>query len=390
MTNIKTHNSKDTHNNNYDHNFIVSYIRLARTKNIGPKTFFELLKLFSSPINAISHIQELGKRNKKFSLISIPSIGDILLEIERAEKFNAKIVLECYEEYPNVLRFFEDRPVVLTLLGNIELIKKQQIAVVGSRNGSASSNMFAEQIAREIGVQGYIITSGMAKGIDKAAHLGAMKTGTIAVMASGINNIYPKENEKLYHEISKEGLVVTEKAFGQEPVAKYFPQRNRIIAGLAIGVLVVEAAERSGSLITARIASEYGKEIFAVPGSPLDMRCRGNNLLLKQGATLVESAEDVIFSLKNNLQLDLMLDSQIEKRHQLDPIYEIPAEDALNKYRKKLISALSFVPIDIERLIEYTEIPYNIMLLLILEMELSGELERFYGNKVALIRIQDV
>ncbi len=276
----------------------VAWLRLIRTENVGPITFMQLLRRFGTAAAALDALPELARRGGRTRPIRICPRAEALREIETTAAAGARLVARGEPDYPQVLATLDDAPPVLALKGEAGLGHRPAVAVVGARNASALGIRFARQIAAELAGRGLIVASGLARGIDRAAHEGALAAGTaggtIAVLGAGIDVAYPAENAELQARIGEEGLLVAEMPTGTQPKPAHFPRRNRIIAGLALGTLVVEAALQSGSLITARLALEQGREVFAVPGSPLDPRCRGTNDLIRQGATLAEGADDVL------------------------------------------------------------------------------------------------
>ncbi len=368
-----------------DYRFRLDWLRLIRTKNIGARTFIELLNVFGDVQAALEHLPELARKGGNKEGIKLATVKEVELELERCRKFGAKVILACDDNYPPLLAQIIDFPPVITVKGNVDLLNKEKVAIVGARNASTNGCNFARNLANELGNQGYIITSGLAKGIDAAAHSGSLSHGTIAVIAGGIDNIYPKENSDLYNLMYEKGLVITEHAIGQSPIAKHFPQRNRIISGLSLGVVVVEAAKRSGTLITARFALEHGREVFAVPGFPGDPRCHGTNGLLKEGAILIESAQDVIEELNFKRKPEDYICAE-KKQDFVEAPLTLPSEIELAKYRNIILSKLSFSPTKIDHIIrDLPDLPYKILTLLLLELELAGKIERTYGNYISLI-----
>lgn len=303
-------NALNCNNSSNSDSFKLSWIRLARTKNVGAKTFIELIKTFGDPEKAIQNVDVLAKRGGSSAKKLVPPKSLIEKEINDTIKYGAKIILACDQSYPTSLLNTPDFPPLIITKGNIELLKKPMFAIVGARNSTINGNKIAFEFANEISNSGIVIVSGVAKGIDAYAHKGSLKNGTIGVIAGGINHVYPKENSKLYEEIFDKGLIITEQPINSSVLAQHFPQRNRIIAGLSCGVLIVEATKKSGTLITSKFALDYNKEIYAIPGSPLDSKSQGTNELLKQGANLALSPTDVIRSLdkiikeNNNLIFD--------------------------------------------------------------------------------------
>jgi DNA processing protein len=256
-----------------------------------------MLRRFGSARAALDALPRLARRGARARTVVATTRVAAEAELTALHRIGGRIV--CWGEpgYPGALTQIEDAPPILTVLGQPELLGRPMMAVVGARNASANGRRIARELAVALGEGGLVIVSGLARGIDAAAHLGALETGTVAIVAGGADVVYPEENRSLYDALRRQGVVGAELPLGSEPQARHFPRRNRIISGMALGVLVVEAAARSGSLITARYALEQGREVFAVPGSPLDPRCRGANDLLRRGATLTETAEDVLTQL---------------------------------------------------------------------------------------------
>ena len=270
----------------------IARLRLARTDRVGPVTFAQLLQRYGTASEAIERLPELAKRSGR-NAYCIPSDEIIHQELEVAHRFGATLVVYGAPSYPPRLAATEPPPPAFWAKGRLELLTGDTIAIVGARVASAGAQRIARGLAQQLGEAGYVIVSGMARGIDTAAHNGSLDTGTIAVLGGGLNDIYPPENDRLHSEIAQKGCLVSENLMGARAQARDFPRRNRIIAGLSRGTVVVEAELKSGSLITARMAAEQGREVFAVPGSPLDPRSRGTNDLIRQGATLCETIDDI-------------------------------------------------------------------------------------------------
>jgi DNA processing protein len=317
--------------------------------------------------------------------IKICSEKEVEKEIENSKKIGAEIILFCEEKYPRLLREIEDPAPILTVKGKTEFLNQHAIAVVGPRNASFNGVAFARKIAADLCDNSLIVTSGMAKGIDAAAHEASLNSGTIAVIAGGIDHIYPTENTDLYHKIAKQGLIVSESPFGVPPKGGNFIQRNRIISGLSLGVVVVEAGLRSGSLTTARFAGEQGREIFSVPGSPFDPRCHGTNRLIKQGAKLTENIDDILeelVALKARFgESGMMQEPEVEDF--IAPIPKMPSDDDIRKVREEILTKLSFVPISIEAIITELRVPPRLVNIAVIQLELADKAEVRFG-KVAL------
>jgi DNA processing protein len=266
--------------------------------------------------------------------------------------------------------------------GAHSLLERPMVAIVGARNASVNGRTLAKRLAADLGRAGLVVASGLARGIDAAAHEGALATGTVAVMAGGLDVVYPPEHGALFHEVVATGAAVSEMPPGTQPQASHFPRRNRIVSGLALGVVVVEAAPRSGSLITARMAAEQGREVFAVPGSPLDPRARGTNGLLRDGATLVESAEDVLAALADLLRRPL---GEGRRSAYLAPSGGPPDERSLARARQGVIDALGAAPVGVDDIVRHLGIEMPVLQMALLELELAGRVERHPGGRVSLV-----
>ncbi len=357
-------------------------LRLLRSERIGPRTFRDLLKIYGSGERAVEAAPELAKRNG--AKLELAPVERITRELDALEKAGATLLFENDSLYPIWLRSIEDAPPVLSCKGDKKWLANQAIAIVGARNASLNGQRFTEKLAKDLGEKKYVIASGLARGIDTAAHRGALATGTVAVVAGGLDVIYPKENEKLYEAIAERGLIVSEMPMGAVPKAEHFPRRNRIISGLSLGVVVVEAAVRSGSLITARYALAQGREVFAVPGSPLDPRAEGPNKLLKQGANLIEGAADIEDALAFHQQHN-MHQAWEEPASPFIEAVPLPEENELEVLRAELKKLLSTAPVNVDDLAENLHAPVRYVQILLLEMELAELIERHPGNKVALV-----
>ncbi|MFL6721446.1 MAG: DNA-processing protein DprA, partial [Sphingomonas sp.] len=272
-------------------------MRLLRTPGIGPVTYRQLIARFGKASAALAAVPDLARRGGG-KAPALRTTAEAEREIAEAEKLGAKWLALGEGLYPRLLAELEDAPPLLMAKGNLNLLDRQSVAIVGARNASAAACRFARGLAHEIGQHGLVVVSGLARGIDSAAHEGSLESGTIAVIAGGIDVFYPPENRDRQIALYERGLVLAEMPPGTEPRARHFPYRNRIIAGMTSGTVVVEAAPRSGSLITARLAADAGREVMAVPGSPLDPRAQGCNLLIREGATLIQSAEDVLEAIR--------------------------------------------------------------------------------------------
>lgn len=354
------------------------WIILARTENVGPITFKHLLQRYGTVGNALDALPALAKRGGKRIAPPHPSIVED--EVAALDKLGGRMIALCEPEYPEALAAVEDAPPVISVIGHSHIISKKSIGVVGARNATLNGRKMAERLAGDLGKNGLIVVSGLARGIDTSAHAASLDTGTVAVVAGGVDVIYPEENRSLYKQICEVGAVVSDQPLGCEPIARLFPKRNRIISGLSLGVVVVEAAKQSGSLITARIALEQGREVFAVPGSPLDPRAAGTNELLRSGAVLVETADDV-FNHIYPQQLSLMEPSS----EQLDPQITQIDEDQVGAARAKILENLGCSPVQVDELVRQCQLSPPLVLTVLLELELAGRIERQPGKNVALI-----
>jgi DNA processing protein len=356
----------------------ADWLRLIRTERIGPRTFRTLINQFGGAARAIARLPDLARHGG--NALNVPSREEAEKEIAAAAKLGVSFIGFGEVEYPARLRETDDAPPLLAVRGNIATLSDAAVAMVGSRNASAAGARFAGLLARDLGEAGFVVVSGLARGIDSASHRGSLATGTVAVLAGGHDKPYPLEHAKLLDEIVEKGAAVSEMPLGWEPRARDFPRRNRIIAGIALGVVVVEAAERSGSLITARLALEAGREVFAVPGSPLDARASGTNRLLKDGATLVTSAADVIDVLTPILGRPPR-PAFLEPRE--DEKTEQPEAD--DKLRARIIGLLGRAPISIDDLVREAAAPPGAVQIVLLELELAGKIERHGGGLVSLV-----
>ena len=361
----------------------IAWLRLIRSDNVGPVTFRELINHCGSAENALAMLPELSARGGASRAIRIATIEEAERELERAARHGARFIGIGEPDYPPALRQIEGAPPLIAAKGDLSAATRPSVGIVGSRNASISGSKFAAMIARDAGRAGYTVTSGLARGIDTAAHRASLDTGTIAVLAGGLDQPYPPENVPLLEEItSGAGLAVSEMPFGWEPRARDFPRRNRLIAGISLGVVVVEAAERSGSLITARLAGDFGRLVFAVPGSPLDPRCQGTNSLLKQGATVTTSSADVLEALAPLAQLDFFSGPSAEEPDSGDGSDMLPPPD--DDARATIAAALGPTPVEIDDIIRHTGLPAASVYLVLLELDLAGRLHRHPGGMVSL------
>ncbi|MDI2112261.1 DNA-processing protein DprA [Commensalibacter nepenthis] len=347
--------------NNLSIQKLSSYLRLARTDGIGAIRFHQLLKKYRTPEAALDILPSLIRNKKTSAFFSPPPLSVIVKEIEKTFELQGQFLIHGFEDYPPLLSQLDDAPPVLTILGNIEFLHKQNIAIVGARNASMHGIRVAESLAADLAAHSIGVTSGLARGIDQAAHKGALYTGfTIAAIACGVDIVYPTEHEKLQKQIAEKGVIVSEFPLGTPPQTTHFPRRNRLIAGLCHGCVVIEAALNSGSLITSKLALDYNKPIFAVPGSPLDPRCKGSNNLLRMGAVLTENALDILPELSSLLinknkpfkpDLFANINPPIETIN--DQPTDITQETTGNSIEKDIIALLSTTPTPIDLIIRH-------------------------------------
>lgn len=361
----------------------LAWLRLLRSENVGPATFLALVNQFGGAQAAIDALPDLSRRGGRTQAIRLCSIDDAAAELSRARGIGAHLVAHGECGYPPALAHADGSPPLIYVKGRLELAEMPIVSIVGARNGSAAGQKFTRQIANALGLDGFVIASGLARGIDTAAHTASLDNGTIAVVAGGIDIVYPPENADLQAAIGERGLLVSERAPGYTPRAKDFPRRNRLISGIALGVVVIEAAQRSGSLITARLAGEQGREVFAVPGSPLDPRAAGTNNLLKQGATLVTGPEDIIEALAPMLGRPAPSPRELSSHGEQEVPRPLP--DIGQTERDRVIEALGPSPIDIDEIIRCTGIETRKVHIILLELDLAGRLQRHPRQLVSLI-----
>ncbi|OHC74142.1 MAG: DNA protecting protein DprA [Rhodospirillales bacterium RIFCSPLOWO2_12_FULL_58_28] len=360
----------------------LDWLRLIRSENVGPITFYRLLERFGSAFAAIRALPEMARRGGRSKDITVCPAAAAEREMEALAKLGAVFIARIEPAYPPLLAHIEDAPPLISVLGNVHLLKKKAVGVVGARNASYNGMRFTRKLAGDLGSNGLLVVSGLARGIDAGAHEGALDTGTAAVVAGGVDIIYPRENAELYARIVERGVVVSECAPGESPTTRHFPRRNRLISGISRGVVVIEAARRSGSLITARTALEQNREVFAVPGSPMDPRVGGANDLIRQGAVLTESADDVM------RVLDDLFRSPLAERKAFDfstPPPSVPDDGDLNKARLEIEQILGPDPVMVDEIIRNCQMSTAVVSMVLLELELAGRLERHSGNQVSLV-----
>ena len=359
------------------------WLRLMRSENVGPATFWKLLDHFGTAKKALAAIPDMAHQGGKTKHIRICTDPEIDTEFHQARKLGAKFIFACEDLYPSSLKAIIPPPPVICVRGNLDVLFQQLIAIVGARNASASGRKLAKDLANDLGNAGLVVVSGLARGIDTAAHQGALDTGTIAVLAGGVDCVYPPENKDLYGAISTKGLVVSEQPIKYVAQGRDFPKRNRIVSGLSLGVIIVEAGLRSGSLITANFAADQGREVYAVPGSPLDPRAKGPNRLIRDGATLIETAEHVLQALTPIATLRHPQHKPLEPSAPDENGLPPADETELSVARRKLTALLGPTPTPIDDLIRMGEATPAAVHHILLELELAGRLERHPGAKVS-------
>jgi DNA processing protein len=398
------------------------WLRLSRCENVGPRTFAMLLRRYGGASAALKALPDLAKKNANGRVLRLAAIADIEAEFEAADRCGARFIGWSEPDYPWLLREIDSAPPMIAIRGNPIIFTRPSAAIVGSRNASAAGLAFTERLARGLAEAGYVVVSGLARGIDARAHRATIEAGTIAVLAGGHDRIYPADHEKLLDQLLDKGAAVSEMPFGWEARGRDFPRRNRIVSGLSSGIVVVEAAKNSGSLITARFAGEQGREVFAVPGSPLDPRAEGTNALLRDGATFCTRVDDVLDTLAARLQAgprgDLFSEPGSKEKpeeplwDELDldeglPAASVPetrpgesdsaiygsgqgpdegsAEAKNATGAERVIGLLGPSPVSIDELVRAADMPAQAIRAILLELELEGRLERHGGNLVSRV-----
>lgn len=359
----------------------LAWLRLIRTQNVGPASFRDLINRFGSAEAALEILPELMISGGASRIARIPSLAEAEAEMEAARKMGARFVGIGEADYPPLLKSMDHPPPLLAVKGEDAVFRLPAVAIVGARNASLAGIKMARTLAAELGRDGYGVVSGLARGIDTAAHQGALSTGTVGVLAGGLDLPYPPENADLCNEIAASGgAVISEMPFGWQPRAQDFPRRNRLVAGMALGLVVVEAAKRSGSLISARLAGEMGRLVFAVPGSPLDPRAGGTNGLLKDGAILVTETADVAGALAPLAGIPSLRSTSLEEPPDFAATTP-PGEDE----RSLIVEALGPTPVAVDEIIRHTGLHPAQVFMVLLELDLAGRLERHAGGSVSLV-----
>jgi DNA processing protein len=359
----------------------LDWLRLIRSENVGPRTFQALVNQYGGAQAALAALPSLARRGGANGSARVCARADAEREIKAARSAGISLVALGEPGYPWRLQMIDDPPPLIAVRGHLAVLDRPMIAVVGARNASAAGIKLAGRLARELGEAGLVVVSGLARGIDGAAHRASLATGTVAVLAGGHNRIYPPENVELAGALLAQGAALSEMPLDWEPRAHDFPRRNRLISGLAVGVVVIEAARRSGSLITTRLALEQGREVFAVPGSPLDPRAEGCNSLLKQGAALVTEAEDVLAVLRPIL--DQPLERSLQEPEPVAPSPPMPEPGG--DERNRIVQLLGPTPVSIDDLVRLAGRSPAVVRIVLLELEVAGRLQRHGGGLVSLV-----
>ena len=358
----------------------IDRLRLIRSDNVGPRTFRSLLDHFGDARAALARLPDLARRGGAGRAGRICSEDEARAELAASQRLGVSLMASGEAGYPPRLAMIDDAPPLLGVRGAPDVLMRPMIAIVGSRNASGAGLKFAGQLARDLGDAGFVVISGLARGVDQAAHRATIRGGTVAVLAGGHDRIYPPEHEDLLAALLEHGGAISEMPLGHVPRARDFPRRNRLISGAALGVVVIEAAHRSGSLITARMAAEQGREVFAVPGSPLDPRAAGTNDLIKQGATLTTEAADVINAVAPIMERPIKFQANEPDGEPLD--FEAGATE-----RARITNLLGPSPVSLDDMIRMSDTSPAIVRSVLLELELAGRLERHGGGLVSLIQI---
>ena len=371
----------------------IDHLRLVRAEGVGPVAYRRLLARYGSAAAALAALPSLARAGGRTTSPATPTPAEAERELAQAHRLGARLVFVGDPLYPPLLALLDDAPPLLMVLGDPTTLASPSVALVGARNASANGQRMAETLATDLAAA-ILVISGMARGIDAAAHTGALRTGrTVAAVAGGLDQPYPPEHANLQQRIAESGAVVTEAPLGTTPQARHFPRRNRIIAGLVLGVVVVEAALRSGSLITARLAQDAGRELFAVPGSPLDPRSGGANDLIRQGAHLVETASDVLDNLPDHpsrqglARVPRFARGAPPELAEPAPTWEPPPEPAVDlpAARQQVIDLLDTSATDVDEVVRRCQFSAAAVMAVLLELELAGRIETLSGNRVALL-----
>jgi len=367
----------------------IDWLQLIRTPNIGPITFYRLIQKFETAASALEKLPEFSRQSGRKKPLLPAKRHDAEREFKQARRLGITLLAACEPEYPTPLKSIADPPPILYAKGHINLFNKPAVAIIGARNASATGLKMARTLATDLGQAGIVVVSGLARGIDGAAHAASLGSGTIAVVAGSVDHIYPPEHDELTHNIAKQGTIISERSIGAQPTSRDFPRRNRLIPGLSRGVIIIEAAAKSGTLITARYALEQGREVFAVPGSPLDPRSKGANSLLRDGATLVETASDILdvlanqsHRLKEGEQNDLFADVAFSRPNDGSESDTIAREFSIDteKLRREIYDLLSYTPLHRDEILRNHGAPPSYIADALLSLTLSGHIAESGGG----------
>ncbi|VAV90448.1 Rossmann fold nucleotide-binding protein Smf possibly involved in DNA uptake [hydrothermal vent metagenome] len=361
------------------HAELRDWLRLSRTPGVGPVTFRDLIYRFNDAAIALTELPRLARRGGRIKTLEIPTREQAEAELDALHEIGGRMLPCCDPDFPLLLAAIDPPPPILSVLGDVSILQQKSCAMVGSRNASAIGMRFARQLAGELGQAGVVVVSGLARGIDGAAHAGALDNGTIAVVAGGVDHVYPSQHAELRQDILETGAVVSERRLGHRATARDFPRRNRIISGLSLGTIVIEAAKRSGSLITARYALEQNREVFAAPGSPLDPRTSGANGLIRQGAILIENVEDILEVLDERKTPDL---SEQNQNYTEPPLLECD-EAEIDQARDRILQLLSPSPIARDELVRLSGFSAAACTAALVELDLAGKADSLPGGMVA-------
>ncbi|MBM3590530.1 MAG: DNA-protecting protein DprA [Alphaproteobacteria bacterium] len=375
---MKMFNKKHFESSDSNDSQIIDFLQLARSQNVGPITFYKILEKYGTVSSAIDNFNDIAiSSNRNIRLLDRKIAIE---EFEKTQNFGAKFLTFTDPLYPQALREISDCPPIITVKGDLDLLKQEKISVVGPRNASFNALLYAKKFTLLLGQNSIVSVSGMARGVDTAVHEASLLSGTIAVLAGGIDNIYPIENTKLYHQIAECGIILSEMPIGFSPKGPNFIQRNRLISGLSVATVIIEAGLQSGSLATARFAIEQNREVFAVPGSPFDPRCQGTNRLIKEGANIITEVEDILTAStqKNNQLKKISQISKIKKDYNF-------SNDEIGLVSKKILENLNSEPTNVDQLIAQLQIPINLFNTAIIQLEIDNLISLNYGKIAKLI-----
>ena len=373
---MQNHNLISQESHNHDEK-IIDYLQLFRSQNVGPITFHKIIEKYGTPKQALKNINDSSFVSGRQIKLLDRQIA--IAEFEKVKKFGANFLTIDNPLFPSNLRQIADCPPIITVKGDLELLKSEKIAVVGPRNASFNALLHAKKFTVLLGQNSIVSVAGLALGVDTAVHEASLLSGTIAVLAGGIDHIYPLENTKLYHNIAECGVLISELPFGFLPKGPNFIQRNRLISGLSVATVVIEAGLQSGSLATARFAMEQNREVFAVPGSPFDPRCQGTNKLIKEGANIITEVEDVLTATrqKNSVVKKISQISNVKKEYKFN-------DDEIGNVGQNILQKLNAEPTNIDWLISQLQIPINLLNTAIIQLEIENKIAVNYGKIVKL------